>query len=622
MSELSVRRGPYLRHHLQDNFLRRKNIMKSLPLVSCLLALAAFSSAAEGDAKETTTNPKPPEAAPETGKPGDAAGTMSKAEADALIAQGKQAMAESNNNPRLSVDAAIAFSKALKYYETSGDIDTVSDLEANIFWCKKRMNLDDIKSFLAQKSGDKAVVAALAKAEAVENKQVSADQAGEYFARAEKFAAKNPEKLDQISVRYFEVAKRFVGTEIGIKAQELSLAAQGSYMKQIEEKQKAARQTLFQKPTSVKGGIKQAPLPSAENQKKAISEIRSRYKADFAKKKPNQKKNLVDKLMEQAKATKDDPLMFYGLLESAITLAFENNDYYTVIDGCDRMAVAFEGVDAKAKKKAIFSKSSKPTVLALVKLMDTPDDAQSNTIAGKYFCFEADNWEIGLPLLVNGSDEDLQKLAKMEGMNPEGHVQQIELADGWYNIGKPGRGPAKEGPFARAQMWYQKAVTKITGITKGDVVKRMDEIDSALPMTNINYDKLTAKQWERLSGKIAEIAAAKDRNDISLRLAPGQRVRIVPHPTDTWTPSAGYFANRTVNAQGKPTQAQGHNHTITQYGDFPEGALVMQVENGKWMKPGIIEGEGRVFLGPYSSYGFAGGGTGVLRVKLLPADDE
>jgi hypothetical protein len=596
--------------------------MKKAAFIPYLLATAIFLPAAEGDAPQ----PKNTEKAPETdllGNPvakngANTVNAAAKAEADAYIAQGKQAMAESNNNPRLSVDAAIAFSKALKYYETSGDIDTISDLEANIFWCKKRMNLDDIKSFLAQKSGDKAVMAAMAKVEAVENKQVSVEQAGEYFARAEKFAQKNPDKLDQIAVRYFEVAKRFVGSEIGIKAQGLSLEAQQAHMKQIEDKQLAARQTLFNKPTKITADIKQAPLPSAADQKSAVSQIRSLYKADFAKKKPNQKYNLMNKLMEQVKATKDDPIMLFGLLESSIDLAMEVNDFYTVIEAYDRMAVAFQGVDAKEKKKAIFSKSRNPTVVALVKLLDNPEDAEANSTAGKYFCFEAGNWEIGLPLLLHGADPVLKKLADMEQLNPEGTAQQIELADGWYEVGKKARGPAKEGPYSRAQMWYQKAVEKITGISKDRIVKRMDEIDSALPMTNLNYDKLTVKQWERLKGPMAEISATKDRNDIGLRLTAGKRYRIVPHPTDTWTPTTGYATNRTVNYTGKPAG----NVMIYQYGDFAEGAMVVQIENGKWMKPGIIEGDGRVFIGPYSSYGWGSGGTGVIRCKILPADEE
>lgn len=597
--------------------------MRQIPLLLVLFATATALPAADA------TPPKD-EAAPTDLLAGDAADVpaVSKAEAEALVAQGKQAMIESNDNPRRSVDAAIAFSKALKYYETTGDTDTICDLEANIFWCKKRMNLDDVKSFVAQKSGDKTVVAALAKADKVVNKEVTADKAEEYFARAEKFASKNPENFEQISVRYFEVAERFVGTEVGIKAQKLSLAAQQAQMKAIKDAQEAARGTLFSKPTKLNGAIKQASVPSPDTQKSSVSSIRTLYKADFAKKKPNQKQNLLNKLMEQARTTKDDPTMLHGLLTVSIDLGMDCQDFYAVINACDIMAAHFSGVDAKAEKKAAFAKSKNPTVLAIVKLLDNAEDGDANSTVGKYFAYEAQKWDLAIPLFIHGSDADLKALGEMEQLKPDGVAQQIELGDKWYDIGKKGRKgqPTLEGPMSRALHWYQLAQPKITGISKDRIAKRMDEIDSLLPMTNLNYDNLTVKQWERLKGGTAVVSAAKDRNDIGLRLSGGKKYRIVPHPTDTWQPTSYYSSGQSKSVTWKGAErtytVNGRTYSYGSTGDFMEGALVMQVENGKWMKPGIIEGDGRVWLGPFSDYSWGAGGKGEIRVKILPADDE
>ena len=144
-------------------------------------------------------------------------------------------------------------------------------------------------------------------------------------------------------------------------------------------------------------------------------------------------------------------------------------------------------------------------------------------------------------------------------------------------------------------------------------------------MTNLNYDNLTSKQWDRLRGGTAEISATRDRNDIGLRLTKGKRYRIVPHPTDTWAPSSYYSSQQSsVNYKGRDYTyiANGVTYSSGSSGDFMEGALVMQIENGKWFKPGILEGEGRVFMGPFSGYSWGAGGTGVIRIKILPADDE
>jgi hypothetical protein len=285
------------------------------------------------------------------------------------------------------------------------------------------------------------------------------------------------------------------------------------------------------------------------------------------------------------------------------------------------MAVAFKGVDAKAKKIDILGKSRNVTVRSILKLLEDPADADSNAVVGKYFCYEAGKWDVGLPMLMHGSDPQLKELADMEKLAPSGVAQQVEMGDKWYDIGKKGRSATKEGPFTRALYWYQKAEPKITGISKDRIIKRMDEIDSALPMTNLNYDNLTTKQWERIKGGVVEVSAARDRNDIGLRLTAGKRYRIIPHPSDTWAPTSYYSGQQSsVNYKGRSDAER--SIFFTRSGDFSEGALVVQIENGKWLKPGIIEGDGRVFLGPYSSYNYGAGGTGVIRCKIISADDE
>ena len=596
--------------------------MRPVPLLLALLAVGNLAIAA--DVTPPAGEPTPPG----TDLLGNPDHSISKAEAAALVEQGKQAMLESNDNPRRSVDAAVAFSQALKYYETTGDTDKICDLEANIFWCKKRMNLDDVKSFVAQKSGDKSVVAALAKADQVATKEVSKDKAEEYFVRAEKFATANPDKFDQISVRYFEVAERFVGTETGIKAQKLSLSAQQNQMKQIKAAQEAQRETLFSKPTTITGKIQQSAVPSPETQKSSLSTIRSLYKADFAKKKPNQKVNLLNKLVEQARTTKDDPTMLHGLLVSVIDLGMDCQEFYSVIYACDLMAASFTDVDAKTQKKAVFGKTKNTTAMAIVKLLDDPQDADANTIAAKYFCYDAQKWEIGIPLLMHGSDAELKALGEMEMLKPEGVAQQVELGDKWYDIGKKGRKgtPSLEGPMSRAMYWYQLAEKKITGISKDRIAKRLDEIDSYLPMTNLNYDNLTAKQWDRLKGGVVVVSAAKDRNDTGLRLTAGKKYRVVPNPTDTWQPTTYYSStnNKSVTWKGMSRTYTIGNSTVSYGtpGDFQEGSMIMQIENGKMIKPGLVEGEGRLFLGPYSADSWGAGGKGEIRCKILPADDE
>ena len=599
--------------------------MRIVPLISGLLFLCTSLSHA-ADAKPPVTETTPPQSDPQGNSP-----MISKQQADFLIQEGKRAMVESNDNPRRSVDAAVSFSKALKYYETTDETDMICDLEANIFWCKKRMNIDDVKAFVALKSGDKTVIAALAKANAVATKEVSVDKAEEYFTRAEKFAVANPGNFAQISVRYFEVAKRFVGTPTGIKAHELSMSAHESQVAATKAEQEAQRATLFSKPTDVSGKVKQTAVPSSEVQKSSIATIRSLYKADFAKRKPNQKNNLMLKIHGQALATKDDPTMQYSLLTLAIDLGMECQNYVSVLESCDLMVKNFSGVDAKAYKKTVFAKTKNTTTAAIIKLLDDPQNGEANSTVGKYFSYEEQRWDLGIPLLMHGADAELKSMGDMEMLKPEGVAQQVELGDRWYDIGKKGSKATKEGPMARALYWYQLAEPKITGISKDRIAKRLDEIDAILPMTNLNYDNLTAKQWDRLKGNVVTAFVGKDRKDIGLTLTPGAKFRIVPHPTDQWQWNSYYssFSSSSGNGQ-KEVNYKGLVQTYTSggvvysynEGGINDGALVMQIESGAWMKPGLIEGDGRVYLGPYSRYSYGLGGKGEIRCKIMTVTDE
>ncbi len=593
-------------------------VARTLLIIACAGTLAGALAAGEAAVPSTPPASDPGgTATPVAPAPG--ATTLTQKEAEQLVAAGKQAMQDSNADPSRSVAAAVSFSKAIKYYEASGDVDKVCDLEANIFWCKKRMNVDDVKSFVAQKSGDKSVTEALAKADAVATKEIPKTEAKNYFDRAEKYAKEHPEDYEQISVHYFEVAERFVGTDLSLKAQKLSLEAQQKQMKAIQAEKDAERQTLFSKSANPAPTGQLSAVPDATTLRGAVATVRKLYKDDYAKSKPNQKRRLIAKLLEQVPMTKDDPSTQYALLSEAVDLSVSVADWYSIFNACDLMSQYFTGIEPKAKKKDVYGRSrANPTVQSILKLLDNPEDADANSVVGKYFCFDSNKWDIGLPLLSHGSDAEYKAAAEMEMLRPAGAPQQVELADKWYDLGKKGHPGARESMLARAFSWYKQAEPGITGITKQRIATRIEEIDGLLPMTNLDYDNLTPKQWDRLRGAVVEILASKDRNDTSFGITHGQRVRVVPHPTDTWT--SDYFSSPiTCNWKGY------HNSRVSSsflsIGDFPIGAMIMQVEQGKMQKPGIIEGDGRIFCGPYAA-GWGSGGTGKIRIKICPVTDD
>src|SRR4051812_17786495 len=178
-------------------------------------------------------------------------------EADTLAATAYAEMRAANNEPDRMVPAALAFTGALGLYEKAEAWDKVQEMNANIFWCKKRMNLDALTTFVAQKPHDAGLQQVVAKMDEVADRVVPPSEADSYFVRATTFADEHPQDLLAVTMRWFEVAERFPGTPVAIQAQKRSLAAQNEYMKaqereisaKVEQRVKLAiRETLFSKP--------------------------------------------------------------------------------------------------------------------------------------------------------------------------------------------------------------------------------------------------------------------------------------------------------------------------------------------------------------------------------------
>jgi hypothetical protein len=119
-----------------------------------------------------------------------------------------------------TVLAAKTFSEAAIRYENDGNDEGARSANANLFWIKKRMNLNQIDEFI----GNPEAKALAAKFEKI-SKPTELNQAKEYFEKAEAFANANPTSDLLISIRYFEVADRFAGSSIAVEAQRRSLDA-------------------------------------------------------------------------------------------------------------------------------------------------------------------------------------------------------------------------------------------------------------------------------------------------------------------------------------------------------------------------------------------------------------
>ncbi len=625
-------------------------ITSSLCLLAVFLALAPntrlFAEDAVPPAKtppaENQPNPPPASEAATTDtsasdpvKPVDAAKEAEhakvRAQADEKAEVGRKALQtyrkDQAGNPNAVVDSAVAFTEAHKLYGTIGDTDSVSEMQANIFWCKKQMNLDAVKLYLAREGKTEA----LAQMNEVADKKVEVSEAQNYLDRAKKFAGEHTDDFNGVSIRFYEVAERFVGTPIGLEAQKLSLEAQNKYMKWLQSGG-MARDTKFTKATVVKAGTRVA-IPDEKLQRDSLVVLKKVYAKDYSRRTDGQKRRFAAKLADEAAKSTGDAVTYFTLQNEICRLAQESEDYERLLDTVDLLAGAFTGYEMAEQKKLWLKKiTGKPTAIAIATLLDNPKDLGANTAAGKFFCLQLKRWEVGLPMLAISGDAELKAVAEQELSNPTEDSQRIQVGDAWYQATKKG-GPAveKNAMLGRAQFWYLQAKT-LTGVQKERVAQRLAEIDKTLPLDpdNIDYQSLTPTQWSKLKGTESIVPARVDRTGPVATLKPGQRVRVVPHPADSWTcqswsrtitcTSRGVASvYRKSSSKDDDSESSSYYSYSTPYPNCRFGELVVAVEKGDGQSCGIISGPGNVWLMPNAQDGDR---KGQIRVKLVAVDDE
>ncbi|MBA2480033.1 MAG: hypothetical protein H0V44_05170 [Planctomycetes bacterium] len=555
-------------------------------------------------------------------------------EASTYVAAGNLAMRDADTDPKRAVDSALSFSHALKTYEKLGDVDAICEMQANIYWCKKRMNLDNLGDYIAKKGADAQVD--LSRVKEIITKEVPVEEAQTYFERAKKFQQSNPDKHFQIAIRFSEVLERFPDTEAAKLANSIFAKEQTAYMTQVAEERKKEqaenqkerdllkqereqiRTSRFMNPPQVSSGAT-TKVPDKAAQEKSLATLKKLYAEGYKKKKDGQKRTLARKLFEEAAQSKDDAALYYVMLDESTRLARESEDYEQLLSSIEKMAETYEGFDQLAyKRSALAIIKSKPTAAAILKLLDDPKDKTSNSTVGKFFCFNMGRWDLGLTMLSLGSDADIAKVAEMEIGNPKEPQEKRATGDAWYDAGKKSSGADKNGMWQRAQFWYSQALPGLTGAHKERVTKAIEEIDKVLPPIITDYDNITPHQWDKLKGTTVAVDAKLDRADSGVTFAAKKKYRVVPHPTDKWSMTIWdekmecdykgeepFFFSSRRNRDGKRL-----------------GALLCQLGNGDWVKPGVLEGPGHLyFVANTNSWG-ADDRKGTIRVKILPVADD
>ncbi len=602
--------------------MRNRFLSAFLPLIPLLLTASAYAATAE----EPVPAGNPP-ALSDTDK------AALRAQAEQHSAAGLKAMTASDNDSNQAVEAALEMGQALKLYQKLGDIDAVCETRANIYWCKKRMNLDEVQKYVASKGKDAS--ATFASASEAADEKIPLAEADAYFARAEKFAKDNVDKTLLISAQYLFVAERFAGSAVAVKAQKISLETQQKWVQQqkaeIEADKNRIRDTRFTKPPQVTGNGTKSTVPDAAAAATALTAIKALYKDDYAKKRPVQKCRFARKLVDDADKSKDDAANYYVMLSEAQRLVLEGEDYDFYLTVTDTIAANFTSVDAAAVKRQQLSQNkSKPVAAAILKLLETPTDPGANTVAGKMFGVERGKWELALPMLALSNEPALKKVAEMELGDPKDPTEQSLTGEAWYLLAKKaGMQAEKDGMNVRALFWYSKAVDGLKGVNKDKAQKRVEELDKLVPLTVVDYNNLTANQWTKLKAiTTVAVDARTARTSSGYVLKNGVKVRVVPHPTDTWKITTEFYGEMTATWKGiQPQKRKNSNSDVSYYigwgGKYSLGSMAFQVgDSANIQEAGILEGQGVIYAMPYADSWSFSSASGIIRLKLCAVSDD
>ncbi len=102
---------------------------------------------------------------------------------------------------------------------------------------------------------------------------------------------------------------------------------------------------------------------------------------------------------------------------------------------------------------------------ALDLLKKEPKDPAAHLVVGTFYALHEGNWQVGLPHLAMGADENLSALAKTELAHPADPFKQVILGDAWWNLAEKAGGREELIVAHHAIDWYRAARANIQGLT-------------------------------------------------------------------------------------------------------------------------------------------------------------
>jgi S1-C subfamily serine protease len=176
---------------------------------------------------------------------------------------------------------------------------------------------------------------------------------------------------------------------------------------------------------------------------------------------------------------------------------------------------------AEAKKQELekIETAYKDLAGAFLVLQSQQSDPAANASIGRFRCFIKNDWAKGLPMLARSEDTSLVRIVKRDLSNPEETSIQVALADDWWSVAENEQDPVKNAMQKRAAYWYQKALPKLSGLTKQKAEKRSELVSilpSQMPANPNGSDSQTDRATKENKPKSPSAWAALIQHDAQL----------------------------------------------------------------------------------------------------------
>ena len=112
------------------------------------------------------------------------------------------------------------------------------------------------------------------------------------------------------------------------------------------------------------------------------------------------------------------------------------------------------------------------------KITDLPGDAETNFQFGRFKCFMQNQWDVGLPLLAQGSDKSLSALSKSELDRPSDAAKLREIGDTWWEIGLKEPEVTRKRVLRHAAQIYTEILPQTSDLQREALALRIAEGES------------------------------------------------------------------------------------------------------------------------------------------------